>query len=161
MQSKAEFGNQSHRLAAPVQFFLGKPIFQCFGNLLIVPLRKREVRISVNADIERTDYFRIATVTVDRGGKEFGHFRSRAPVVVVRMRGLRLRNVVAVEDHDGKVRELQGSIHRHFFGFHVPEKAGVRAHFLPISAFDGIFMLPRKTDLSFGLSWIKTEFCLL
>ena len=65
MQSKAEFGNQSHRLAAPVQFLLGKPIFQCFGNLLIVPLRKREVRIPVNADIGQTDYFRVAAVTVD------------------------------------------------------------------------------------------------
>ena len=161
MQNKAEFGNQSHRLAAPVQFLLGKPIFQCFGDLRIVPFRKREVRISVNADIGQADYFGIAAVTVNCCGKEIGHFRSRAPVVVVWMPGRSFRNVVALEDHDGKVRELQGSIHRHFFGFHVPEKAGVRAHFLPISTFDGIFMLPRKTDLSFGLSWIKTEFCLL
>lgn len=119
----------------------------------------REFR--VNADVRKTDHFRVAAVTVNCCGKEIGHFRSRAPVVVVWMPGRSFRNVVAVEDHDGKVRELQGSIHRHFFGFHVPEKAGVRAHFLPISAFDGIFMLPRKTDLSFGLSWIKTEFCLL
>ncbi len=115
----------------------------------------------MNAEVRKTDHFRIAAVTVNCCGKEIGHFRSRAPVVVVWMPGRSFRNVVAVEDHDGKVRELQESIHRHFFGFHVPEKAGVRAHFLPIFAFDGIFMLPRKTDLSFGLSWIKTEFCLL
>lgn len=34
-------------------------------------------------------------------------------------------HVVAVENHDGKARELQESFHRHFFGFHVSEKVRV------------------------------------
>ena len=68
------------------------------------------MRIAANADIGQTDHFRIAAVTVDRSSEEVSHFRCCPPVVVVRMRGWRLRDVVAVENHDGKARELQQAI---------------------------------------------------
>lgn len=48
----------------------------------------------------------IAAVTVDHSSKEVSHFRCCPPVVVVRMCG----HVVAVENHDGKARELQQAI---------------------------------------------------
>ena len=112
-------------MPAAVEVLFLQPLLEHFGDLLIVPLRKREVRIPVNADIGQTDYFGIAAVTVNCCGKEIGYFRSRAPVVIVWMPGRSFRNVVAVEDQDGNAREFQESFHRHFFGFHVPEKAGV------------------------------------
>ncbi len=67
---------------------------------------KWKVRIAANADIGQMDHFRIAAVTVDHSSKEVSHFRCCPPVVVVRMCG----HVVAVENHDGKARELQQAI---------------------------------------------------
>ena len=83
-----------------------QPLAELFGDFLIVEVGEREMRVAFDTDVGQHHELGIAAVTVDHSSKEVSHFRCCPPVVVVRMCG----HVVAVENHDGKARELQQAI---------------------------------------------------
>lgn len=102
-----------------------EPRFERIGYGAIVLFGKRKMGISFDADVGQMHDFRIAAVAVDGFSECIGHHRCGAPVVIVRVRGRRLRNEVAVVNHDREFRELQKVLERHFVGFEVSEKARV------------------------------------
>lgn len=76
------------------------------GDLKIVLLGKREVRVALDADVGEFNDLDVASVAVDDIGPKVRHFNGRTPVVRMRIVAFRFRNEVTVVDDDREAGEF-------------------------------------------------------
>src|SRR6185369_1002048 len=76
------------------------------GNLDIVEVGKREMRVAVDADLRQVDDPCITAMAIDCIGPLFGHGKSYAPTILTGIGYRFLENEIAVVDDDGDAGEL-------------------------------------------------------
>lgn len=98
------------------QSFLFQPIGQQVGNLYVVLLGKKEMRVALDALLRQMYHCGIASVTVNALGKQLCHLQPYTPTVHRPIITWFVRNVVAIIYDNRYARELHEIVHRNGCG---------------------------------------------